>query len=198
MPAPPITIGEIPDVPTYDSPIASPWAQEVTRRCAHRFASTAERDAKYPAASAGAGAICVVGRVLYTSDGTTWLGRLRVLGTAIAPASGPIPPGFLQPQVMGRLTIPFACNVRADITVLLAGPGTWSGTFRLTVNGTERFLFATDSAGQTSLDAHPFIDNVPAGAVLELTAHYGPSGIAAFTWYADAANFQFSAECGQS
>jgi hypothetical protein len=72
MPSPPITIGELTDVPAYDSPIASPWAQEVTRRTAHRFASTGERDAKYPANTAGAGAICAVVGVLYVSDGAVW------------------------------------------------------------------------------------------------------------------------------
>ncbi len=74
MPSPPITIGELVDVPAYDSPIASPWAQETTRRIVHRFASTAERDAKYPAAGAGVGAMCEVAATLYISDGTRWVG----------------------------------------------------------------------------------------------------------------------------
>jgi hypothetical protein len=45
MPSPPITVGELTDVPTYDSPIASPWAQEVTRMVVHRFPNVAARDA---------------------------------------------------------------------------------------------------------------------------------------------------------
>ena len=91
MPVPPITIGELTDVPTYDSPIASPWAQEVTRRAAHRFASTGERDAKYPANTAGAGAICVAAGVFYISNGATWQGRLRIYGSIYSPSdSGPV------------------------------------------------------------------------------------------------------------
>lgn len=74
MPNPPITIGELTDVPAFGSPIASPWTQEATRRIAHRFATVAERDAKYPAAGAGRGALCAVGATLYVSDGTRWLG----------------------------------------------------------------------------------------------------------------------------
>ena len=74
MPSPPITIGELTDVPAFDSPIASPWAQEASRRIVHRFATTAERDAKYPAATAGTGAVCEVAAVVYVSDGTRWVG----------------------------------------------------------------------------------------------------------------------------
>jgi len=70
---PPITIGELADVPAPGSAILSAWTQEVSRRCLHRFASVAARDAAYPAAGAGAGAIC------YTSDtGTIW----TVIGAA--------------------------------------------------------------------------------------------------------------------
>lgn len=74
MPSLPITIGELTDVPTFDSPIASPWAQEVSRRVTHRFATTGERDTKYPPATAGTGAVCAVGAVMYISDGTRWIG----------------------------------------------------------------------------------------------------------------------------
>ena len=73
MPSLPITIGELTDVPAFDSPIASPWAQEATRRIAHRFASAADRDTRYPAAVAGVGAICSIGARFYRSDGTTWI-----------------------------------------------------------------------------------------------------------------------------
>jgi hypothetical protein len=80
---PPITIGELTDVPTPGSGINSPWAQEVTRRSAHRFASIAERDAKYPAASAGAGALCWVTATgaNYFSNGTKWAENIPTSGT---------------------------------------------------------------------------------------------------------------------
>jgi hypothetical protein len=84
LPAPPITIGELTDVPTYDSAIASPWAQEVSRRIVHRFASTAERDSKYPAAGAGVGAMCEVGSVLYICDGGKWADLAQRSALAVA------------------------------------------------------------------------------------------------------------------
>jgi hypothetical protein len=74
MPATPITIGELTNVPTFDSPITSPWAQDTTRRIVHRFSSIAARDSAYPASTAGTGAVCEVAGVLYISDGTYWIG----------------------------------------------------------------------------------------------------------------------------
>jgi hypothetical protein len=64
---PPITIGELVDVPAPGSGIKSAWSQEVTRRSIHRFATVAERDAKYPAAGAGNGAVCIT-----LDTGTVW------------------------------------------------------------------------------------------------------------------------------
>jgi hypothetical protein len=52
---PPITIGEISDVPTVGSAIASQWAQEVTNRIVHRFANVAARDAW----AAADGSMCI-------------------------------------------------------------------------------------------------------------------------------------------
>lgn len=69
---PPVTIGELTDVPAPGSPIASYWGQEVTRRIVHRFPDAATRDAQYPAAAAGYGAVCAVWNVPYISDGSTW------------------------------------------------------------------------------------------------------------------------------
>jgi hypothetical protein len=42
---PPVTIGELTDVPAPGSPIASAWAQEVTNRIVHRFPTTAALNA---------------------------------------------------------------------------------------------------------------------------------------------------------
>lgn len=56
---PPITIGELADVPAPGSGVKSAWSQEVTNRIQHRFADVAARDVKWPAATAGVGALCV-------------------------------------------------------------------------------------------------------------------------------------------
>lgn len=42
---PPVTVGELVDVPAPGSPIASAWAQEVSNRIIHRFATTAAMNA---------------------------------------------------------------------------------------------------------------------------------------------------------
>lgn len=72
---PPVTIGELTDVPTPGSPIASAWAQEVTRRAVHRFATKAALDAGWPAATAGNAALAITTdrNRLYMSDGTVWV-----------------------------------------------------------------------------------------------------------------------------
>lgn len=59
MASSPITIGELANVPAPGAPVKSAWAQDVTGRIVHRFASMAERDSKWPAAVAGRGAMCV-------------------------------------------------------------------------------------------------------------------------------------------
>ena len=100
MPSPPITIGELTDVPAFNSPIASPWAQEASRRITHRFATAAERDTKYPAATAGAGAVCVVtgaGQGMYISDGATWWREAQDLSTYhLSAQGGPDAGGLVQ------------------------------------------------------------------------------------------------------
>lgn len=56
---PPIAIGEYANVPAPGSGVKSDYHQMVTRRTVHRFATVAARDANYPAATAGQGAICI-------------------------------------------------------------------------------------------------------------------------------------------
>lgn len=72
---PPITIGELVDVPAPGAGVKSQWSQEVTRRCVHRFATVAARDAQYPAAAAGAGAYCTTldTGILWTVVGVAWV-----------------------------------------------------------------------------------------------------------------------------
>lgn len=74
MASPPTTIGELADVPAPSSPVKSAWAQEISNRVLQRFASIAERDAKWPAATAGKGAHCCVtsNLGLFISDGAAW------------------------------------------------------------------------------------------------------------------------------
>lgn len=112
MPGAPITIGELTNVPTFDSPINSPWSQDVSRRVVHRFTTTGERDAKYPAATAGAGAVCAVGAVEYMSDGTIWrpvgvdalvVAELDYTPTANTPLGSVSP---VQLLTLGNVTVP--------------------------------------------------------------------------------------------
>lgn len=65
---PPVTVGELTDVPAPGSPIASAWAQEVSNRIMNRFATKTALDA-WAAAN---------GSIGFTADtGTTWV---RVAG----------------------------------------------------------------------------------------------------------------------
>lgn len=87
---PPITMGELTDVPTPGSAIASTWAQEVTNRIRHRFTSVADRDTRWPAAAAGRGAMCITtnDNMTWTSTGTVWTvmpGTVLRNGTSYAP-----------------------------------------------------------------------------------------------------------------
>ena len=61
--APPITVGELVDVPAPGSPIASQWAQEISNRVVQRFATKAALDA-WAAAN---------GSVGVTADNGVWL-----------------------------------------------------------------------------------------------------------------------------
>lgn len=87
---PPITMGELTDVPTPGSAIASTWAQEVTNRIRHRFTSVADRDTRWPAAAAGRGAMCITtnDNMTWTSTGTAWF---VMPGTVLRNASANAP-----------------------------------------------------------------------------------------------------------
>lgn len=75
MASPPITIGELTTVPAPGSPIASPWAQQVSARVVQRFATKAALDSGWNPGAAGKGALAVtVDQVrLWRWDGATWL-----------------------------------------------------------------------------------------------------------------------------
>jgi len=68
---PPITVGELVDVPAPGSPISSPWAQEVSNRIVHRFVNKAALDA-WAAAAGSYGTTLDTGR-LYERIGTAWV-----------------------------------------------------------------------------------------------------------------------------
>jgi len=91
---PPVTIGELTDVPAPGSAILSAWTQEVTRRSMHRFATIAARDAAYPAAGAGDGAICYTADfgLMWTVIAGVWVaaspGRGRVAANVVTAAQG--------------------------------------------------------------------------------------------------------------
>jgi hypothetical protein len=162
MPSPPITIGELTDVPAFGSPIASPWAQEATRRIAHRFATTAARDAAYPANSAGVGAICTVGSVLYTSDGSMWQGPLgagaNLIGsppsgaggwTSVLWGAGSYAGGLITVDASGNITM-----------VASLGPAVWLFSWSATGqtgagNNVETRVVRTDNAGPGMIAPQP-------------------------------------------
>lgn len=183
MPALPITIGELTDVPTYDSPIASPWAQDATRRVVHRFSSAAERDSKYPANTAGAGAVCTILQRLYTSDGTRWAGPVGITGRVLTPfpaGSGSYWPVRWAAQTAGPISMDDAGN----ITVAPGYGGLWLASFSLItdvpVNGgyvvQTRVVVIDNSLGTTPVETAA----APPGT-------YGMSGTCSFN--ASAAGF---------
>ena len=73
MANPPITIGELIDVPAAGSPIGSAWAQEATNRIVHRFANSATRDAQFTNRLTGVLAYSIDTRRLCMWDGVGWL-----------------------------------------------------------------------------------------------------------------------------
>lgn len=97
--APPMTIGELHDVPVPGSAIGAAWAEEVSARVIHRFASVIARDAAYPAATAGAGGMSWTndhGGVLWKSNGTAWVTVTPALvGSIDMWAGAVVPAGYL-------------------------------------------------------------------------------------------------------
>lgn len=69
--APPITVGELTDVPAPGSPIASAWAQEISERVHQRFATKAAMTAWAPAA--GARAFVTAENRNYTRQAAGWI-----------------------------------------------------------------------------------------------------------------------------
>lgn len=86
MANPPITIGELIDVPAPGSAIASAWTQEATQRIVHRFATAAARDAQYTNRLTGALAYTIDTKRLCMWDGVGWV-ILREEPTAVAAGS---------------------------------------------------------------------------------------------------------------
>jgi hypothetical protein len=68
---PPITIGELTNVPTPGAAINSPWTQDVTNRVVHRFATTAARDG-WTGRGPGSLAYVTGTKQLFQWDGTGW------------------------------------------------------------------------------------------------------------------------------
>jgi hypothetical protein len=112
---PPIRIGEITDVPTPGSPIASAWSQEVTNRITQRFAPVAARYSQWPAATAGNGAVCVTldTYTRWLSNGTVWRtdhnGVLNSQTFAVGDTNWA--GGALRDVLFGNYTPPMACTI---------------------------------------------------------------------------------------
>jgi hypothetical protein len=70
--APPVTIGELTNVPAPGSPIQSAWAQSATNRILHRFATIAARDAGFTSPAEGTQCIVTATKRRYISRGGAW------------------------------------------------------------------------------------------------------------------------------
>jgi hypothetical protein len=83
---PPITVGELVDVPAPGSAIASAWAQEVSNRIVHRFATIAARDAW----AAANGSLCFTteGTQLWRRAAGAWVPVSEVFGNIPGPSFG--------------------------------------------------------------------------------------------------------------
>jgi len=79
---PPIVVGSISDVPAPGSPIASNWANEVSNRIVHRFATAASRDSAWPASVAGVGSVCITldTGTLWKVINAVWVAQRTLLG----------------------------------------------------------------------------------------------------------------------
>jgi hypothetical protein len=160
---PPITIGELATVPAPGSGVKSDWCQSVTRRTVHRFATVAARDAAYPAASAGAGAVCVTLDTLtvWTSNGTVW---------------GPIVPGaeLLYSQIVANVSITATTQATAQ-NVVNPGNVTYDGAAVWVEFYAPGFLAPAVASGQivcTLWDANTDLS-------MNMAASYSPSAIGA-------------------
>jgi hypothetical protein len=128
MANPPITIGELSNVPAPLSPVASAWCQDATERIVHHFASVADRAARWPTPLLGSLSSRADGngRTEFF-DGVGWLsvGDNAFAPTYTAPA-GSGAAGALRPGESGRaarFTIPADVPVRFDYAVLLGAGG---------------------------------------------------------------------------
>lgn len=129
---PPITVGELTDVPAPGSPIASAWSQEVSNRIAHRFATLAALNAW----AAANGSIGVVGRDLYLRVTGAWVQqRVGMIGAiqtsytlAVASAYIDIPGAAVNwTAIPGR-------SYRATIIVAGSAPATGPALVRGSLN----------------------------------------------------------------
>ena len=165
MPSAPITIGEYTDVPAPDSPIASAWAQETTRRTVHRFATVAARDAAYAAAAAGSGAMCEVDAVLYISNGGTWVplapqsavdaltANTRSMGCqAVGPTGTTTGPVTANLQFTGvTVDTDGLYSASHPAYVQLPATGIWAATIVITLNAGYNLFGAVDLVINSSI-----------------------------------------------
>lgn len=140
MPAaavPPIRIGELTDVPTPGSPIASAWSQEVTNRIRHRFPNVAARDTNWPAATAGNGAQCITldTGTVWESTGTVWGPVARALKVVGIKNSGTCGTGLTDlltvPVGVVAVATTLVCTAHVNFgfgQTINAAPDIWSAT----------------------------------------------------------------------
>jgi len=161
-----MTIGELHNVPAFNSPILSDWPQDATRVLVHRFATVAERDAfgTWP-----------TGRLAFTTDTETlWLrgsgGWVILSETAKAWNVGMNDAGVTSPwdragstymRASGWCTIEtnLRCTGPGAIPGAGAGPLTFFLPFPAALNSADgRFVVAYYNAGTT--DAGYYVGGV--------------------------------------
>lgn len=142
MANPPISIGELADVPAPGSPIASAWAQEVSKRAIHRFATKAALDGW--AAEVGSFAVVTSTGSLFQRGGGGWMLQNSALYSTQL-LSGRIGTfgGGATAQALGGIVLPAVPNAQVliiDVRYLITEQFTNAG-------GLWEWLLALNGAG---------------------------------------------------
>jgi len=162
---PPVTIGELTDVPAPGSPIASQWAQEVSHRVIQRFANKAALDAW--AAGNGAMAITLDNGVLYKRVTGGWSRFTSISGAAVGIGGSPVA-GMV---TIATITIPSDPGSRAGVLSAhcMLGVGAGGGDFQLLLDGSIQVTWRLLANQQqvAALTAH--VNNITPGVAHTVT-----------------------------
>lgn len=197
----PISIGELGNVPAPLSPIQSDWAQDVTKRIVHRFASVADRAARYPNPLQGALSTASDRGWLEMWDGVgAWVpvgGGGPDLQPAISAPAGSGVGGNLRPGETSRLaryTIPRPAVARVWHSVLLGGTGAWAGRVSVTVVSPQSTIFFEDVGSPvigfdaTGRVTGVTINGLGQGSIVDIMVTNKAASTGELAWYLDGLN----------